>query len=393
MSGTQSNLVWSLVVVVVALAAGLAGFYLGRVTAPRSEAAATPSPCAPGPDDPSITSATLPARTMPIIDVHEHLLDEQEARRVLPAMDALNIRLMVLMGTPQYTLTLDRRYGFEQHLEHNEEMLRIAARWPDRFLVFPTLLPSEPGNLERVKDYVARGAQGIKLYLGHGESTGKGPFHEMPLDDERLKPFYHYAESTQLPLMYHINLQKYGTEFARVMKEFPHLRVCLPHFGLSKNDQKRIALLERLFSRYPNLYIDVSFGWHKFQEAGFRKLAVQAPRFRELLTRFANRFLFGTDMVLERNKTDDYITDTLRSYMQLLEMPKFRFFLKPDCLWTGLALPPETLKAIYWDTPRAYLLLDEQGRPPDRRRGWPWPGYEGKPMPGLPATAPAGPPQ
>ena len=57
-------------------------------------------------------------------------------------------------------------------------------------------------------------------------------------------------------------------------------------------------------------------------------------------------------------------------------------------MFVGLSLPAKTLKQIYWETPKTFLLLDDLGRPPDRRRGWPWPGWEGRDMPGLPPTVP-----
>ncbi len=338
--------------------------------------------------DGAITIETIPARERRIIADHEHLLDEREARRVLKVMDRLGIRRMALMGTSKYTFTLNDRYGFEKYKENNEEILRIAKKWPDRFMAFPTIHPTESGNLELLKDYVRRGATGLKLYLGHGASTGKEPFHMMPLDDPRMKPIYAWAQETQLPIQFHVNLTKYYDEFVRMMEEFPYLRVCVPHFGLYKNNRKRLAKLGALLDRYPNMYSDISFGWYEFQLQGFKKFDKYPRRYRKFLEKYADRFMFSADMVVERSKDDDYIINTLRSYIQVLEMPRYRLFLEPDRLMRGLALPEETLRKIYWETPSRYLLMDEQGNLPDRTKGWPWPGWEGKPMPGLPPEVP-----
>ncbi len=339
-------------------------------------------------DDPSIGIDTIPPRRYRIVADHEHLLDEREARRVLEVMDSLGIRMMALMGTSKYTFTLNNRYGFERFKENNETIIEIAKKWPDRFVAFPTIFPPEDGNLDLLKDYVRRGAGGLKLYLGHGAATGKEPFHMMDLDDPRMKPIYAWAQETQLPIQLHVNFTKYVKEFRRVMEEFPYLRVCVPHFGLFKNNPKRLKRLGALLDRYPNMYSDISFGWYEFQIQGFQKFDKWPTRYRTFMERYAHRFMYSADMVVEPTKDHAYIVNTLRSYMQMLEMKRYRFFLKPDRLYRGLALPESALRKIYWETPSAYLLLDAAGRPPDRSRGYPWPGWEGRPMPGLPPTVP-----
>lgn len=341
-------------------------------------------------DDPAVTIRDLPPRRFRIINDHEHILDEREALRVLKAMDRLGIEKMALMGTSRYTFTLNNRYGFEHFKENNEEILRIAKKWPDRFLAFPTIFPPDPGNLELLQDYVARGAAGLKLYLGHGASTGKEPFHMMPLNDPRMKPIYRWAQEVQLPIQLHVNLTKYWDEFLELMEEFPYLRVCIPHFGLYKNTPKRLTELGRLLDRYPNLYSDVSFGATEFQVQGFQKFDQFPSRYRKFLEKYAHRFMYSADMVVERTKEDAYIDDTLRSYMQVLEMGWYRFFLEPNRLYRGIGLPEDALRKIYEETPRRFHLLDEQGNPPDRSKGWPWPGWEGvASLPGLPPAVPA----
>lgn len=373
--------------VVAAVAVILVASYVvhTRSQKPESRTDTRGAATSSGADDQRITIETLPPRRFAIIDNHEHILDEQQARRVLAAMDQLGIRKMALMGTSKYTFTLSKRYGFEGFREHNEEILRLAKKWPDRFLAFPTIRPGDEDNLELLQGYVARGAAGLKLYLGHGASTGKEPFHRMPLDDPRMKPIWRYVQEVQLPLSFHVNLTKYYDEFVRMMEEFPYMRVCILHYGLYKNTPERLARLGALLDRYPNVYSDVGFGAPEFQIEGFAKYDKYPKRYREFLIRYSNRFMFSTDMVVEQGKDDAYIINTLRSYLQTLEMDRYRFFLKPERLWRGMSLPQETLRAIYEETPRRFLLLDEQGLPPDRSHGWPWPGWErSASMPGLP---------
>ena len=97
--------------------------------------------------------------------------------------------------------------------------------------------------------------------------------------------------------------------------------------------------------------------------------------------------MFSSDMVLEPTKDIFYIRNTLRSYLQLLEMKKFRFFYRPRYLMRGLDLPDEVQKQIYEETPMHFLLMDSKRRLPDRRKGLPSKWKKG--VPGLPPAAPS----
>lgn len=325
-------------------------------------------------DDPTLGVADLGPRRWKIVDVHEHLRDQAEAERLLPAMDALGISRVCTLAASTYTYTLDKKYGFEGWEDNNDEMLRIKERWPDRYCAFVTVDPLQPDALARLQADVARGADGLKLFLGHGESHGKGPFHTMPLDDPRLDAMYAWLEETQLPIVYHVNLIKYWDEFLRVMEKYPYLRVNVAHFGLHKNSAVRLARLGFLLDRYPNLYSDISFGYYTFHSEGFEALAKWRTRSKEYMTKYRHKLMFASDMVLEPSKDAAYLLDTPRSYMQLLESKSFRFFLMADKTMHGLSLDETTLSAIYERTPAAFLMLDAQGALPDRTQGWPPPG-------------------
>ena len=316
--------------------------------------------------NPDLKSTDLSPRTYSIIDVHEHLQTVEDAKRLLKAMDKLNITRCCLMASSYYTFTLNDKYGFERFKENNELLLQSRNSYPDRFSAFITIDPEDKDNLILVKDYVSRGADGIKLYLGHGAGTGKGPFHSMPLDDPRMLSIYEWAEKTQLPILFHVNLIKYYDEFIRVMDSYPLLKVCIPHFGLHKNTEKRLTRLASIFARYPNVYTDISFGHEDFHIEGFETLSKWRTRSKEFVEKHADRIMFGTDMVLEKTKTIEYIENTLRSYMQWIEDKEFCFFYKPDYPMWGLSLSEESLRKIYQETAKKFLSMDDFGMLPDR---------------------------
>jgi predicted TIM-barrel fold metal-dependent hydrolase len=320
-------------------------------------------------DDPNVKITDIGPNRYRIIDIHEHAQTMTEAERLLKAMDDFGVQRTCLQSATIYTFTLNNKYGFEQYKENNDVLLDIKARWPDRYCAFVTVDPADPEHLNIIKDAVARGADGVKLYLGHGAATGKGPFHVMPIDDPRLEAFWAYAEDIQLPVLMHVNLIKYWDETISLLERHPYLRLCLPHFGLHKNTDARLQRLGWIFDRYPNTFTDVSYGYYTFQVEGFESLAKWRSRTREYLQRYAERIMFASDMVLEPTKDLAYINDTLRSYRQFHEAERFRLFLVPSAVMHGMDLDDETLKKIYEVSATRFLLLDDKGNLPDRRKG------------------------
>jgi predicted TIM-barrel fold metal-dependent hydrolase len=321
-------------------------------------------------DDPTVKVDALGPRKWKIVDIHEHAKGEAEAKQLLKHMDSFGIQRTVLMASTTYTLTLNPIYGFEGFKENSEALIEIKKKWPDRFSAFVTFDPcsATDDNLALVKDWVARGADGVKLYLGHGATTPRFAFHCMPLDDPRMEPFFAWAEEVQLPILLHVNLEKYWDEMLHVLETHPYLRVTLPHFGLHKNTEQRLRRLGFLLDRYPYVYTDISFGYYTFQIDGFEVLAKFRSRSREFLARYAHKTMYASDMVLEPSKDDAYIADTLRSYLQFLEAERWRFFLVPKKTMHGMGLDEKVLKTIYEDAPRAFLLLDKDGNMPDRTK-------------------------
>jgi len=330
-------------------------------------------------DDPSLKVDAAPSSAYKVIDIHEHVVDEKRAQMLLEGMDKLGIQRSCLMGTSWYTFTLDDQFGFERYHDNNLLIIELKNKHPDRFCAFPTLDPEAEGNLERLQDYVAKGADGLKLYLGHGAAHGKGPFHSMPLDDPRMLPIYEYCQRTQLPILFHINLIKYYDEFVRVMERYPYLRVNIPHFGLHKNTGKRLRRFEWLLERYPNVYTDISYGWYTFHIEGMEALAKWRTRSRLYFTLRADRIMYGSDLVIDPTRKQAYIDATLRSYRQFLEHKTHRLFLEPEFPMHGLKLDAPALKAIYETTPARFLLLDAQGNLPDRTKNWPPAQLDGLP--------------
>lgn len=312
-------------------------------------------------DDPALRVDTLGPRRWAVLDVHEHAETEADVERLLAAMDRLGIQRACVLAASRVTFDHTHTGGFEGFEANNEVLLRAKVRHPDRLCVFVTLHPGDEGNAERLAEYVARGADGLKLYLGHPGRSGDEPFHAMPLDDPRMWPVFEYAEMTDLPVTMHVDLGKYGDELGRLLERYPALRLDLPHFGTSKNTAERLERLGALLDTYPNVYSDMSFGHPDIQTMDFETLAATHERMTAFVTAHADRLMFASDLVVTEKATGDFVESTLRSYMQMLEADRFRFFLRPERPMWGLALSDDVLRAVYRDTPAAFLKLPVGG--------------------------------
>lgn len=292
-----------------------------------------------------------------IINAHEHIESMAEAEKLLSVMDRCGIDKTVLLGSPLFTLTLDPEHGFEKYKQNNEEIIKIKNRYPTRFFAFVTLNPEDKNNLELLKYYIKKGADGVKLYYGHGGKHGKGPFHTMRLDDPRMFDVFEYCEEKKIPIVFHVNLNKYDIQLFNLMEKFPDLHINIPHFMLSMWTPPRIARMEEFFKRYPNLYTDISLGRPKFLIDGFKHMSLHPKRYREFFRRNADRILFGTDMVVTayKFKQDDFIYDVIKGYRDVLEKDKLRIFLIPGEELDGMGLSTRILKKIYETNFRKFM--------------------------------------
>ena len=218
-------------------------------------------------------------------------------------MDNVGIERTVVLGSPVYTFKLGTN-GFTRHDDNNEVVLGLSQMEPDRIIPFVVIYPEDEDAPQKLRNFVARGAKGVKLFAGHGASHGHGPFHTMPLDDPRLTAVYEIIKEHNLPVLFHVNYAKYKDEFERVLCA-PDDEGVVPSF---LPDIERHAQVDSLLNRYPNLWMDVpSDGFSSKPKAtDARCQARQGARCDQC----ASRFLYGTDLVLTdyENKDEEWIT-------------------------------------------------------------------------------------
>ncbi|MBL7648273.1 MAG: amidohydrolase [Candidatus Hydrogenedentes bacterium] len=308
-----------------------------------------------------------------IINVHEHVQGEENTATLLQEMDALGVGKTVLVGSPWFTISLYERAGFTRYDENNAAILAMARAHPERFEAWPTVNPTDPAKLDKVKKMVGEGATGVKLYLGHGYTSRENRyiFHPVAMDDPGMMPLYAYLAEAHIPVCFHVNPAKPGflDEFVQVLKANPDLKVNTPHFFMSSMVHTRLREMLRTF---PNLYVDISFGHDDYLKSGLQRVSADRDAFRALFQEFPERFMFGTDYVVTtlRPKEHAWYRDRTQAYLDMLSTEQYKTPLLPDLPLRGLGLSPELIENILYRNYERFQQLKPENTRIERALDW-----------------------
>ncbi len=346
--------------------------YLDQVW--KNERAEPPTPRVTIVDDGSALSfAEIQAQRL-IINVHEHIQSLEYAPIHLEVMDELGIAKICLMGSSKFTLTLNEKYGFTGYDENNEELLKIVKQYPGRFEAWCVVNPLDRDKLEKFKDYVARGATGLKLYTGHGYVTkdDRYMFHPVAMDDPGMLPLYAYCEKNYIPVCIHVNPYKakrgFAEEFIAVLTQFPDMKVDCPHFMLSSVKSSR---LREFLDTFPNLYTDISYGDY-FMAERLKYMSKYPAKFRQLFADYPDRIMYATDLVLTqgRTKTREWVHEQFKAYLDMLTKETYTTTAIPGVTLNGLALPDYLLERVLFKNYEDFLAKRPKGTRTSRKINW-----------------------
>jgi predicted TIM-barrel fold metal-dependent hydrolase len=343
---------------------------------PREPSVAPAVPAAPAPWRPS---------SLPRIDVHTHLMPDAIGRAVALASAHGIVHLVNLSGgSPGRGL---------------EEQMAAARAAGGRVSVFCNADFREakkgPGYGARLAAQLERshalGAIGLKIPKGLGLGYMGPDGKLLAVDDPGLDPLFEKAGELGMPVLIHTGDPKafwlpatpqnerydelvvhpgwgyYGEPvpswqalfdaFERRVARHPRTIFIGAHFGNDPEDPDRVAAL---LDKYPNLYIDTAA---RVPEIG-RQGARDPIHMRELLSRHADRVLFGTDSGVGADPSDLMLGSTGAEPPTPAEVERFfestwRYFetdehgiVSPTAIqgrWRvdGVALPREALEKIY----------------------------------------------
>jgi predicted TIM-barrel fold metal-dependent hydrolase len=270
----------------------------------------------------------------------------------------------------------------EQALEMIRKFHRVAR---DRFATYGWMDWSDvqtagffKRSVDRLEQLVEHGACGLKIWKDLGTKVRDADGSLLRIDDERLDPVYEKAGELGVPIMYHIadpdafflpidaaneryeelaahpEWSYYGSHYGKlellaqrdgVIARHPKTTFVGAHVAEHPED---LAYVTTLLEKNPNLHVDIG--------ARCAELGRQPYTAREFFLKFADRILFGTDLIPEVNM--------YRLHYRFLET-RDEYFEYPSHAsrqgrWNiyGLHLPDEVLRKVYREN--AIRLLDKR---------------------------------
>lgn len=305
------------------------------------------------------------------IDYHNHL-DAQNPDDVLKIMDACNIERIV---------NITMRTGIEAIDMHR----KFKEASPDRFETYAWFDWSDlhktrfwESCVERLERFVDAGFCGIKIWKDLGLTLRDANGEFLRVDDERLAPFFEKAGELDIPVMFHTadpdaffspidrfneryeelaahpDWSFHGSHFSKeellaqrdsIFERHPKTTFVCAHLAERSED---LAYVARLLDDNPNLFVDIG--------ARTAELGRQPYTAREFFVKYADRILFGTDLVPDEQM--------YRLHFRFLET-RDEYFDYPSHAsrqgrWQiyGIDLPDDVLRKVYREN--AIKLLEQR---------------------------------
>ena len=320
----------------------------------------------------------------PVIDSHWHLYtwedrQGQDFRAAIARIkESLGLAAVNICSIPIY-----KDLGPAQNLLAALYKLSDPSAYAYGGLVYPEKplripMPAGTDPLSQLTELRKIGFDGIKLLEAKPLEQKE---YQVFLDDPYYEPFFDACERDRVPLILHaadpetfwdidripqrfldrgwfygdgtyLPYERIYEQLYTVLERHPRLRVTFAHFFfLSGRPEK----LEELFSRYPNVCVDITPGAEMY--ADFRE---KREFYRDFFTKWSGRIMLGTDSALR--DTGDVDTGRIGSVFRFLTTDEPVHIIAEDC--RGLALDAGAADDILWRNFRR--TAGESPRPADR---------------------------
>jgi uncharacterized protein len=307
----------------------------------------------------------VPKARFPAIDIHGHppaLTSQETINRVVAAMDALNLRVMVSADnssgdrlTRVLTALTASPHKNRFRVLAGIDFRNVGPGWADR-------------AVRQLEADIRAGAVGVgEIPKSFGLSIQKPDGSRLKIDDPELDPlweafarldvpvFIHTAEPQEFfqPLDYHnerwlelalfasrrnnqpghVTFETLMTERNNIFRKHPKTRFIAAHFAWHANDLARAAAM---LDQFPNVVVEVG--------AILYDLGRQPKGAREFFVKYQDRILFGKDAFEPQEYTYYWrVFETADEY--------FDYYRDYHAFWKlyGMNLPDEVLKKLYYD--------------------------------------------
>ncbi len=295
----------------------------------------------------------------PIIDAHCHFTTPDATERMIQAGTLYGVTQWVGICKVEEVPALRKRFGdraaFTIWMDHEQSADSAGFIQTQRDIIHQA---------------IEAGGRCLKFWYKPEYNQRSGLYFDHP----RLDPVFQAIEETDLAVLVHIAdpdiwwRLRYGDpiryegkrftyrQLTNTLERFGRLRILVAHLG---GWPENLPFLEDLLNRYPNCYLDTSgTKWIA------RELSAKPTEARAFFLRYADRLLFGSDLVAWASADFDHHCSRYWVHRHLYEQnsrvpspiddPDAQ---KPVEL-AGLDLPDSVLRRLYLDNARRFFRLE-----------------------------------
>lgn len=210
----------------------------------------------------------VPINLPPVIDGHVHLFPNSVFAAVWKWFDTHAWKIRYQITSTQvvdYLLSRGLRHVVGLQYSHkpgiarqlNQYMLEKVQQYHGALTGLATVYPDEENGSAILQEAFDSGLKGVKLNM-HVQC--------FELNHDNMNPLYECCQQNNKPLVVHAGREPksnaYGCDpyricgakkVERVLKDFPKLKICVPHPGFNEVDAYK-----RLLERYDNLWLDTA---------------------------------------------------------------------------------------------------------------------------------------
>jgi len=290
---------------------------------------------------------------IPIVDVHYHLKGVNNAVNILKVSE-----------------TVRRKYGSNLSFwvglnDPGNALAEMKAAGKNRILFATDIMQPHKGlpiTSDDVIKKVRNGYAGLKFWFGDPHRVlAEGERGITEIDDVRFEDFFSGLErGNVLMTSLHIadpngpfgNRQKWMKDpvyywkqiraFENVVAKYPKLTIVAAHGAWLVCQDAQIDYLRYMFSKYPNLYVDISATMQYMP-------LVNRDNLRDFYIEYQDRILYGTDGGdISDNSIDNFADGYARTFaiLETDQTVNGDFYGNRDI--KGLDLPKEVLEKIYY---------------------------------------------
>ncbi|MBU1992651.1 MAG: amidohydrolase family protein [Patescibacteria group bacterium] len=279
------------------------------------------------------------------LNMHEHMISSGDPDTLLKIMGIFGMSKVFLMPTG---VAPDNKY----HDKYQAYLFKLQRRYPDKIMVWCTVDEADPLAAKEFETCVKTGGKGLKLIGGHPA------FYDEPLNSGNMMRVYQVADKYNLPVIIHgsiVNIPAVKDELEDVYGSFPDVTFVQAHYGSVIMKKMDLELIEGFLVKYPNLYLDMSYGGGIQRHLRFYKQDPQ--KIHNFILKYQDRLMYGVDMIMSKNTELDYLYDRMKCDYDLHKSDRFycEYASDPDEPQVGFALPRAVLKKIYYLNPKRIL--------------------------------------